>query len=45
MLQTSQQDTFTYNKALQKITESLRVDPQTKDIIRKMKRKEEHRPL
>lgn len=29
---------FTYNKALQKITESLRVDRQTKEIIRNMKR-------
>jgi 3-methyladenine DNA glycosylase AlkD len=32
-------DDFTYNKALQKIIESLRVDKQTKDIIRSMKRK------
>jgi 3-methyladenine DNA glycosylase AlkD len=32
-------DTFTYNKALQKITESLRVDPETKKLIRSMKRK------
>jgi 3-methyladenine DNA glycosylase AlkD len=32
-------DDFTYNKALQKITESLRVDPTTKEMIRSMKRK------
>lgn len=32
-------DNFTYNKALQKITESLRVDKATKSIIRSMKRK------
>ncbi len=32
-------DDFTYNKALQKITESLRVDPGTKAMIRAMKRK------
>jgi 3-methyladenine DNA glycosylase AlkD len=32
-------DHFTYNKALQKITESNRVDPQTKDMIRGMKKK------
>lgn len=32
-------DTFTYNKALQKITESYRIDPDTKAIIRSMKRK------
>ena len=32
-------DKFTYNKALQKITESLRVDKETKDMIRGMKRK------
>ena len=31
-------DKFTYNKALQKIIESNRVDRQTKDIIRKMKK-------
>lgn len=31
---------FTFNKALQKITESFRVDKDTKDIIRKMKRKQ-----
>lgn len=32
-------DDFTYNKALQKITESYRVDPETKQMIRSMKRK------
>ena len=31
-------DKFTYNKALQKITESYRVDAVTKDVIRGMKR-------
>lgn len=32
-------DNFTYNKALQKIVESNRVDKETKEIIKKMKRK------
>ncbi len=32
-------DDFTYNKAIQKITESYRVDEETKDILRGMKRK------
>lgn len=32
-------DIFTYNKTLQKICESLRVNKETKDIIRSMKRK------
>lgn len=32
-------DDFTYNKALQKITDSYRVDKETKDLIRRMKRK------
>lgn len=32
-------DDFTYNKALQKITESYRVDKEMKDLIRSMKRK------
>lgn len=32
-------DDFTYNKSLQKIIESLRVDKETKDIIRGMKRR------
>ncbi len=31
-------DHFTYNKTLQKITESLKVDPETKKVIRAMKR-------
>lgn len=31
-------DDFTYNKALQKICESLKIDKETKNIIRKMKR-------
>lgn len=34
----SKLDDWTYNKSLQKIVESLRVDKQTKDIIRSMKR-------
>ena len=33
-------DTFTYNKALQKIIESYRVDAPTKEVIRTMKRKQ-----
>ncbi|MDR0271488.1 DNA alkylation repair protein [Paenibacillus sp.] len=37
-LQQSSVDDFTYNKALQKITESLRVDAETKRLIRSMKR-------
>lgn len=32
-------DNFTYNKALQKIIESLRVDKATKNLVRSMKRK------
>ena len=32
-------DLFTYNKALQKITESLRIDADTKNMIRAMRRK------
>lgn len=32
-------DNFTYHKALQKITESLRIDSETKAIIKSMKRK------
>lgn len=31
-------DNFTYNKAIQKICESLKIDKKTKNIIRKMKR-------
>ncbi len=34
-------DDFTYNKALQKITESNRVDKETKSLIRSMKRRKE----
>ena len=32
-------DDFTYNKTLQKITESLKIEPDTKQLIRSMKRK------
>ena len=32
-------DDFTYNKALQKITESLKISKETKQMIRSMKRK------
>ena len=39
LLKNNSLDNFTYNKALQKIIESLRVDKETKDIIRSMKRK------
>ncbi len=38
-LKTSKLDNFTYNKSLQKIIESYRVDPDTKTLIRTMKRK------
>lgn len=38
-LKNNQLDIFTYNKALQKITESLKVDSDTKALIRSMKRK------
>jgi hypothetical protein len=38
-LKENQLDDFTYNKSLQKITESYRVDPSTKEMIRSMKRK------
>ncbi|MDD3054060.1 MAG: DNA alkylation repair protein, partial [Endomicrobiaceae bacterium] len=37
-LKKSSLDDWTYNKALQKITESFRVDKKTKEIIRSMKR-------
>jgi len=40
MLHNNKLDDFTYNKALQKIVESLRVDKITKDTIRNMKRGE-----
>ncbi|WP_058303766.1 DNA alkylation repair protein [Gorillibacterium timonense] len=38
LLQNNSLDDFTYNKALAKITESLRVDPETKKRIRSMRR-------
>lgn len=38
-LQSNTLDDFTYNKALQKIIESFRIDQETKGIIRSMKRK------
>lgn len=38
-LQNNHLDRFTYNKALQKITESYRIDQQTKQHIRSMRRK------
>ncbi|MGN7356509.1 DNA alkylation repair protein [Paenibacillus sp. SAF-054] len=38
-LQTSSIDDFTFNKALQKMTESYQLDPETKRWIRSMKRK------
>lgn len=38
-LKCNQLDDFTYNKTLQKITESLKVDKETKAIIRSMKRR------
>lgn len=41
-LKNNQLDHFTYNKALQKITESLRVDKETKKVIKSMKRKPLH---
>lgn len=39
LLKNNNLDNFTYNKALQKITESYRVDKRTKNKIRNMKRK------
>ena len=39
LLKNNKIDEWTYNKALQKIIESYRVDEQTKEIIRNMKRK------
>lgn len=44
-LRTNNLDDFTYNKALQKITESYRVDPETKKMIRGMKRNRKNKPL
>ena len=38
LLKNNNLDDFTYNKALQKIVESYRVDDKTKEKIRKMKR-------
>jgi 3-methyladenine DNA glycosylase AlkD len=38
-LKNNELDDFTYNKTLQKIVESLKVDQQTKSMIRSMKRK------
>ncbi|WP_138754415.1 DNA alkylation repair protein [Paenibacillus sinopodophylli] len=38
-LEDNKLDDFTYNKALSKITESYRIDPETKNSIRSMKRK------
>lgn len=38
-LNSNKLDNFTYNKTLQKIVESNRVDKETKEIIKKMKRK------
>ncbi|HWT26354.1 MAG TPA: DNA alkylation repair protein, partial [Mobilitalea sp.] len=38
-LKNNKLDDFTYNKALQKIVESLKVDQATKELIRSMRRK------
>jgi len=38
-LQNNNLDDFTYNKALQKITESYRIDKESKNVIKSMKRK------
>lgn len=38
-LQNNNLDDFTYNKALQKITESFRIDKETKAVIKSMKRR------
>lgn len=38
-LESNELDNFTYNKALQKIIESKRIDDKTREIIRSMKRK------
>lgn len=42
LLKSNNLDDFTYNKALQKITELNRVDQDTKNMIRQMKRKNIH---
>lgn len=39
LLENNKIDDWTYNKALQKIIESYRIDEQTKEVIRNMKRK------
>lgn len=39
-LKTSNLDNFTYNKALQKMTESNRISKEEKDLLRKMKKKD-----
>ncbi|CAH1057220.1 DNA alkylation repair protein [Paenibacillus pseudetheri] len=44
-LRTNTLDDFTYNKALQKITESYRVDPESKKMIRGMKRNRKNMSL
>ena len=38
-LKQSKLDNWTYNKSLQKTIESLRVDKETKDVLRNMKRR------
>ncbi len=44
-LRTNTLDDFTYNKALQKIRESYRVDPESKKMIRGMKRNRKNKSL
>ena len=39
-LKQTQLDTFTYNKALQKISESMKSDIKTKELMKQMKRNE-----
>ena len=39
LVDSCQMDNWTYNKSLQKTIESLRVDKETKDILRGMKRR------
>ncbi len=43
-LQKTTLDTFTYNKALQKIRESLKTDPDTRALMKQMKRNEKTAP-
>ena len=38
-LKNNQLDNWTYNKAIQKITESYRVEKEMKELLRRMKRK------